>query len=263
MHNTTTLRPLLAFYSDLHQIAVEDNAVALGAKVFTETTHKALSADHRPLLLVYPPIIHTESFIQITNQVACYLKKHFPGLTEQVDRILSAIPTAPTQQEEFIAKIFIPGTDLTTCFDEDLHTETLNLLFSHAIKPFMRQYIAKALPESVLESWFQGTCPVCGDKPTLAVLEKDDQGKSLYCGTCEVKWRFHRLNCPFCYSNNSQYILIEGEEKYRIYVCDQCKGYLKTIVAEYCENETLNPFIEELSTLHLDLMAVNEGYHQL
>ncbi|WP_353681828.1 formate dehydrogenase accessory protein FdhE [Pelotomaculum sp. PtaB.Bin117] len=37
----------------------------------------------------------------------------------------------------------------------------------------------------------------------------------LYCGLCEVKWRFQRLGCPYCASLESQFLKVEGEDKYR------------------------------------------------
>ena len=255
-------QPLLAFYADMRQVTVPENAVTLGPRVTTETNAGDGAADLQPLLFTYPPLVQVDVFSHITAQVASILKKYFPEMSVALDHIMSSMPTDQTGKEKLTAKLFLPGTDLTDCFPSNVPVEILSLLFSHVVKPFIRRYVAMALPLRDLNSWYRGDCPVCGAKPALAVLEKDSKGKSLYCGFCEVKWRYYRLSCPFCSSRESQYIFIEGEEKYRIYLCEQCHSYIKTINAEKNLDEELDLFMEEINTIHLDLMAIRENYHR-
>jgi formate dehydrogenase maturation protein FdhE len=100
----------------------------------------------------------------------------------------------------------------------------------------------------------------------------DSRGKSpqrplnrfLVCSLCNYYWLFPRLKCPFCQTERQDalhYFCINSDEKgIRVDVCNDCKGYIKTIGYEYepLTEEVL--FLEDLNTIHLDLMAENEGY---
>ena len=108
--------------------------------------------------------------------------------------------------------------------------------------------------------WQRGYCPICGSAPVLAVL-RDEGARSLLCGFCGHEWKTSRIYCPFC-ENRSQktlhYFFSEEEKDYRVNVCDQCKKYLKTVDTRkmtypFC------PMVEQIATLHLDLLAQEQG----
>lgn len=259
MENNLLQKPLSDLYRNLHQIVIDERAVSFASGALTDSPG---NNDNRPLLDIYPPIVDPEYFFTVAGQVAGILNQHFPGQENELAQILSAWPKDPERRNELTAKMFIPGTDLTTCFERELPAEALGLLFSYTVQLFMRQYVIKALPFRDLDKWHKGVCPVCGEKPNLALLDKINKGKYLHCGYCGVKWRFQRLSCPFCYSYESQYLFFEGEKKYRIYVCDQCGGYIKTIDCEHAGKEELDLLMEDIKTIHMDLLALKEGYHK-
>ena len=47
---------------------------------------------------------------------------------------------------------------------------------------------------------------------------------------------------------------------YRIDLCEKCHQYIKTIDARV--EEILDPSLEDLATLHLDLLASQRCYHR-
>jgi FdhE protein len=49
-------------------------------------------------------------------------------------------------------------------------------------------------------------------------------------------------------------------EQYRVYYCDNCHGYIKTINEAMIVNSNLDLFWEDINTVHLDLLALQEGY---
>jgi FdhE protein len=69
------------------------------------------------------------------------------------------------------------------------------------------------------------------------------------------------MSCAVC-GNKEQgslkFFCGEGEESYRIDLCDKCHHYIKTI--DYRDLEASDPFLEDLATLHLDVVAVQKGY---
>ncbi|MFH1025819.1 MAG: formate dehydrogenase accessory protein FdhE, partial [Nitrospirota bacterium] len=112
------------------------------------------------------------------------------------------------------------------------------------------------------ESWWRGYCPICGSEPSIAEF-KEEGARFLVCSSCNFEWRFNRLKCPFCENDNHEklrYFYTEKEGKaYRIDVCEKCKRYIKTIDVAALDVDFI-PLLEDIGTLHLDIVAQKEGY---
>ena len=262
MENSLLQKPLLDLFQDLHGISVDENAVTVASGELPEAIARLGKEDNRPLLVLCPPGVNPELFLNVTRQVAETITKYFPFNKNIFDWIILSLQEKPERRAEVIKKIFIPGTDLSTCFDRKFPAEALGLLFSHTVQIFMKHYVKKVLPALDLDQWDKGECPICGGRPNLALLEKDNKGKYLHCGYCEIKWRARRLGCPFCPNPESRYLFIENTEKYRVYVCDQCGGYIKTIFAEKAGDGELDLLLEDVNSMEMDLFALKEGYHK-
>ena len=91
---------------------------------------------------------------------------------------------------------------------------------------------------------------------------KSEGARFLVCSACGNEWRFNRLKCPFCENANHEklrYFYTEKEGKaYRVDVCENCKRYIKTIDTN--EVDEVIPSLEDIGTLHLDILAQKEGY---
>jgi FdhE protein len=118
----------------------------------------------------------------------------------------------------------------------------------------LRVYLDDGLP------WKKGYCPVCGSPPALSIL-RDEGNRFLVCSLCGHEWHTQRIYCPFC-NNQDQtklhYFFAEEEKNYRVDVCDVCRKYLKTIDARELKHPVY-PLLEQVSTLHLDLLAREQG----
>jgi FdhE protein len=69
------------------------------------------------------------------------------------------------------------------------------------------------------------------------------------------------LSCSVCGNKDPgtlHYFCGEGEEAHRIDLCDACRHYIKTIDCRSLEAP--DPCLEDLATLHLDVVAVQKGY---
>jgi FdhE protein len=70
--------------------------------------------------------------------------------------------------------------------------------------------------------------------------------------------------CPFC--GNDDYrtlgtLTVEGEQRFRISVCERCKAYLKVGNAfDPAPAELLA--LDDVASLHLDLVAIERGYQR-
>ena len=111
--------------------------------------------------------------------------------------------------------------------------------------------------------WCQPYCPLCGSQPAMAQLVKTQKGRErfLSCGCCRSKWGYLRTSCPSCGNHDQDKLEIfelPQEENFRIDVCRECNGYIKTYLSEGDEDLLL----ADWSTLHLDVIASQEGFQR-
>ena len=158
-----------------------------------------------------------------------------------------------------VVKAWYEGTPLPST--EGISQFLLKELAHAATKPFLTSY-AGALVDSVeQERWRRGYCPICGGNPDFSFLSRENGSRWLVCSRCDTEWLFQRLKCPYC-NNTDQKTLsyYTGDEgPYRLYVCDNCKHYLKTIDMRATKLDTLIP-LERLITLEIDIQARDYGY---
>ena len=111
------------------------------------------------------------------------------------------------------------------------------------------------------ENWRRGFCPVCGGNPDIAFLDTERGARWLVCSRCDAEWVFQRLQCPYCGCTDQNALAYFTDDKgsYRLYVCEQCKHYLKAIDLRQAEEGVLMP-LERLFTLDIDRQAQEDGY---
>jgi FdhE protein len=142
--------------------------------------------------------------------------------------------------------------------------DLIDLFTEESLRPELES-IAEKYGEIVKKSnWSEGYCPVCGKEPKIGEIRGEEEGKRyLFCHQCGFKWYFHRIKCPFC-GNEEQHSLayfeVEGEERYRVDVCNKCRRYIKTVELPKSSEEP-NLDVEDIATLHLDMIAYDEGYN--
>lgn len=144
-----------------------------------------------------------------------------------------------------------------------LEAELLRTLAQTSLKPALRAWAAGFKGKVDLNEWRRGQCPVCGSPAALAEIQGKEGARHLRCGMCGADWSYPRLKCAFCASENYRslgYLTVEGEEeKYNLQTCDACQHYLKVVVTFEPTPVDLLP-VEDLATLHLDLIATERGY---
>lgn len=106
-------------------------------------------------------------------------------------------------------------------------------------------------------------CPVCNAPSRISLLQQEVGFRRLYCLACEYQWPVSRRRCPFCGNQEADklaYFTLDDHDGYRVDVCHQCQGYLKTFdYRKMAPDPDLE--LENLITLHLDLRAISEGFH--
>jgi FdhE protein len=146
--------------------------------------------------------------------------------------------------------------------EEESVFDLLSFLIEESLRPSL-EILAEHYGQVIDDSdWSEGYCPVCGKEPKIAEITGEEGKRLLFCGQCGIEWYFERIKCPFCCNDRQQtlsYFTIEGEEKYRVDVCNECGRYIK--IVDFREtSEKPNLDVEDIATLHLDILANDEGY---
>jgi FdhE protein len=200
------------------------------------------------------------------NSLISIAEKRMP---EVAQNIIDMIKSSPFDWEKNIRASFdhkADETDIQVSADreEEDNIDLIDLFMEESLRPEL-EIIAKKYGEVVGKSgWSEGYCPICGKEPKIGEIREDEDGKRyLFCHQCGFKWYFHRIKCPFC-GNDEQHSLayfeVEGEERYRVDVCNKCRRYIKTVELPKSSEEP-NMDVEDIATLHLDMIAYDEGYN--
>jgi FdhE protein len=137
----------------------------------------------------------------------------------------------------------------------------MEFLAINTAKPFLSNFSDYITTKFQIEKWKKGYCPICGDSPSMAKLSKPKGKRSLYCSRCETEWPYSRLGCPYCGNKDADkisFLTADGYKEYRLYVCEKCKKYIKTVDERECGEVDL--FCEDLKTTDYDKLAIINGY---
>jgi formate dehydrogenase maturation protein FdhE len=137
----------------------------------------------------------------------------------------------------------------------------LGFVLTQALQPYLRA-LADALGPVLATAPPGPRCPACGGAPDFAALEPDAGARRLLCARCDTEWLWQRLGCPRCGNESAEslgYFETGGAGAYRVYVCERCKRYLKTV--DLRETWYRRPLpVERVVTVGMDVAALGEGY---
>lgn len=129
------------------------------------------------------------------------------------------------------------------------------------LKPFLSSYSRTLIGSINQENWRRGYCPICGGNPDIALLKGENGARWLVCSRCDAEWLFQRLECPYCGNKNMDKLgyYTDDEGLFRLYTCEECKRYLKTLDTRRAKSEILMP-VERLFSLDIDRQGQELGY---
>lgn len=165
----------------------------------------------------------------------------------------------------------------------DIPLEILLFAGEFILSPVLRALVKLAepaegdFPWNEEGAWSQGYCPVCGDLPALAWLDRPRADlsenflvsgggkKNYYCSLCGAGWKFRRSHCPSCgrEGNNVLEILREkGADGERVDFCVHCKSYCPTVdLREFGDVPDMD--VMALGMLHMDIAASQKNLRPL
>ncbi len=212
------------------------------------------------------PILSPEAFqaddaalLGLGKQVCAITAQYRPELSSRFDAIAAWLDRHQSSLRTLAVEFLREGR--VRAGEEGLEESLLAYLFNNLLHPFLRKY-AKALAHCVdQDAWYRPRCPICGGEPDFAALAKETGARRLLCSRCDFEWAFWRVACPFCQDDEPErqtYALSE-DRVYRLYTCNRCNRYLKTIDLREVADERVLP-VERVLTFALDLSAQQAGY---
>ncbi len=220
-----------------------------------------LSKEGFPLLERKDFPVDIESSITLFRRLCKIGKTANPYMSKNVKRIEDAIEQKRIEPR----KLFLDSPkeeDIEKILNElEIDKKIFLFFLKESMRPSIEEGVRSLLKEVNGERWLKNFCPICGSLPLLSLLKEEAGKRYLFCSYCGYEWRFDRLACPFCENREQdslQYFFEEGEENYRINTCEKCKQYIKTI--DIRAKELIDPVLEDIATLHLDIIASQKGY---
>jgi FdhE protein len=205
--------------------------------------------------------VDLEAAISLFQTLCRIGKAANPHLAGQVEKIRKAFGDNKMDLKELLTGGEKEQTIEQVAADRGLDKQVLSFLIQNSIRPSIEAGMEQLRSELESETWRKSHCPVCGSLPSLNLLKGEGGKRYSLCSYCGYQWRIDRLFCAVCGNKEPgslKYFYGEGEEAYRIDLCDKCHHYIKTI--DYRNLEASDPCLEDLATLHLDVLAVQKGY---
>jgi len=146
--------------------------------------------------------------------------------------------------------------------EEENSFDLIELFIEESLRPALEKVVEVYGDVVGKAGWSEGYCPICGREPKIGEIRDDEGTRYLFCNQCGFEWGYRRIKCPFCGNEEQQtlaYFTIEEDDRYRVDVCNECKRYIK-ILDFRDTKEKADMDVEDIATLHLDMLANDEGY---
>ncbi len=186
-------------------------------------------------------------------------------LPEEASTMAANIASGETLYEDLIYESFNePPTEKETVENKEVSAtfDLVEMFLEESLRPAL-EIVASRYGDAIMKTgWQQGYCPICGREPKIGEIRGESETRYLFCNQCGFEWPYELIKCPFCGNEEQQtlaYFTIEGDERYRVDVCNKCKRYIKMVDFRHT-NQKPDLEIEDIATLHLDMLANDEGY---
>jgi len=203
---------------------------------------------------------------EIADVMAAAIGEGFPILNRDMEHIAGAVRNGDIDLLPYFRKLVDAGRDenLVFAWAEKLSVSAPVLEF--LLRQLSRVFLEKRLPEAAAligdREWQHGYCPVCGEFPSIALIEEKITRRWLHCSGCGHEWIFSRVICPYCEHEAQQgmdFFFVEDRPRETAFSCDQCRRYLVTLkgVSELTDRDL---DVTAMSLAHLDIVMQEKGF---
>ena len=204
---------------------------------------------------------------RIALSLAGAIREGMPKLTEEMDRLSALISGRKLRLTDYFAARSGKESRATQQRINDLALSPSNasFLWSLTARVLLERRSREAAEALGPFDWEKGYCPVCGEFPSIALIEEEGGKRFLHCSSSGRSWRFTRVVCPCCEKEAQKemdYFYVEGKTQESAFVCDRCKKYLVTL---YRAGRLLarDMDVSAISLVHLDMILQDKGYEPM
>lgn len=208
-----------------------------------------------------------DPFKEIALSLISVVKEGMPTLAAELERLSDLISKDKLRLADYFESH-------TSGENKSIDSWQNNLKISPSNASFLLSLVARVLLERRANeataamgefSWEKGYCPICGEFPSIALIEEEGGKRFLHCSSCGQDWRFTRVVCPFCEKEAQQemdYFYVENKTQESAFVCDKCKKYLVTLYrAGRLHARDMD--ISAISLVHMDMIMQEKGYEPM
>ena len=154
------------------------------------------------------------------------------------------------------------------CGKYNLAIDEFIFVMHNLFKPMLVELRRLSKMDFTKDEYFDNNCPFCGYLPNMSkIVESKDNKRYLHCSICENIWNFPRLACSNCDSTEQSkqgYFEFEDNGLYRVYYCDDCKHYIKSVkVPKLKEDSKYDLTVEDIITNFIDATMIDKGYNRI
>ncbi|MFZ4858525.1 MAG: formate dehydrogenase accessory protein FdhE [Desulfuromonadaceae bacterium] len=235
-----------------------------GIAIGQDSDRKELTGNSFPLISVTDLHVDREQATVFLLGIIAVLSRKGKEHTDYLSQIATALQEGTIDPASLYGAILerrrVPINDLSEHLS--IPSPLIEYIFEISLKTALEGFAADC-EAAQFAGWQEPVCPVCGSRPGMAELSGEEGRRTLSCSACSFMWPFKRLACAYCGSENPEklsYFTVE-EGATRVDTCRGCSRYIKTRDSRKAESDV--PLeVEDLLTLHLDLLAAKEGFER-
>lgn len=245
------------------QLAAQSSLKKLDCSLIDKEKLKAGVPASRQINLFMPE----DSLKEITLAMANAVKEGMPQLSENIDKISTLIGEGKINPADYFKSAADGENKAAGSWAKKLeispsNTSFLMSLVGRVVLEIRAREITAALGAF---DWQKGYCPICGEFPSIALIEEEGGKRFLHCSSCGQDWRFTRVSCPYCEKEerkDMEYFYVENKTQEAAFVCDKCKKYLVTL---YRAGKIFarDMDVSAISLIHMDMLMQQKGYEPM
>jgi FdhE protein len=208
-----------------------------------------------------------DPFTEIALSLTEAVKEALPKLAEELYRLSDLIANGKLCLADYFKVHSSEVNDAMDAWENTLQISPSNasFLLSLVARVLLERRANEATAALGEFAWEKGYCPICGEFPSIALIEEEGGKRFLHCSSCGQDWRFTRVVCPYCEKEAQQamdYYYVENKTQESAFICDQCKKYLVTLYrAGRLHARDMD--ISAIALTHLDMIMQDKGYEPM
>lgn len=220
-----------------------------------------------PVIRQLDLILPDDPLKEVALSLASAIKEGMPQLSENIDKISTLLEEGKINPFDFFKASVEGENNVLDGLSKKLQVSPSNASFlMNLVSRVILERRAKEITEEIgAFDWEKGYCPICGEFPSIALIEEEGGKRFLHCSSCGQDWRFTRISCPYCEKEerkDMEYFYIENKTQEAAFICDQCKKYLVTLYrAGHLFARDMD--ISAISLIHMDIIMQGKGYEPM